>query len=290
MNKKRDHKKALEKRRQKIANGTIKTPSNGFDSTSRAFDKKIFAKIQSIQIAVYVLNSNLADLFKTYSEFQKKLSSFINDNFTGDEPFEIPDLKQNHIDLMYALTCRLSNYLSSYKALLEIIKSVVNDSKINTPEAVKDFITFSNGSDIFKFSHFTKTENGNGLLVILRNSFDHNIILPISVQATTRLFLNDHIEAVRHETPNIPPDELIKTARERQKNFPYAGIQWYDGKRLKPRLQVFSIIDSSLLQKDEKFIQEIIDRDETRDLIQVILKSHRQIEPYLYNLSKAKYE
>jgi hypothetical protein len=168
---------------------------------------------------------------------------------------------------------------------LEIINSIINTSGI-VEKPIENFVSFTNSSDIFKFSKFTKIKDDNGLLVTLRNSFDHNVISPITIQASNKMLFSDYINLAKSENKTLSNDELIKSAKEKQKQYPNAGLYRYDGKQWKHLIKVFAYINYSVLPNSDQIRQLIEKTDETWDVIQIILKNHQKLLPYLDNLKQ----
>jgi hypothetical protein len=88
----------------------------------------------------------------------------------------------------------------------------------------------------------------------------------------------------QHEDKTLSGEALIKSAQEKQKNYPKAATFRYDGKQWKRMIKIFAFLNYSVLPKGKEIQASIEKNDETHDIIKIVLLNHQNLIPYLEKL------
>jgi hypothetical protein len=114
------------------------------------------------------------------------------------------------------------NYVSSYTILVEQIAKIKDDPKL--PDAVKDFIAKISGSQISDYKKLT--QNPNGIIIEIRNSFGHMHIIPprnLDIRTNVKLFdlsFDPHeIKNLRHYSEQYKSIGLRQTVEKHFKEI-----------------------------------------------------------------------
>lgn len=252
--------------------------------------KQLNARSKSLSIVIntFILNSD--EVIKDMIACITEIDDFVNQNYIDHNPIKLPTLEQKHIDLMNVITCRIVNYLSSYKTLLEVVDSISNTfikEGRAVPQAVSDFINFTNSSPFLKWCKFNDASE-DGLLVILRNFFTHDVISPFLINATCggKPSLAEWVVAVKHERPNDNAIQILLEAQKRMSENPKATIMRYDGKQWKHRVVVDGVINvGDQSPKMKKELSKIIQLEQDSFAIASVITHVKEIiDPYLIEL------
>jgi hypothetical protein len=252
-------------------------------------EKEIMQRVTSLKFAIGTFELNYRELHQAYFEFTEKLSTYINEHFEEDSETLFPALQTNHIELRNILTFRLCNYLSSYKSIIEIINAVINTNTTEVVPEVRDLVNFINTSDVFMAKKLPGASGEDGLAILLRNQFDHDIIAPISIFVDNAMRVEDWVVVLKERNPGKDESELIEIACAQKVSCPNAGLYKRSGDELKRHFRVIAQIETSWLSRKSAKAEAIIKlNEESSDLIRLLLSQHETLAPYLDAVQNSK--